>query len=72
MAPVEAQIRQHKEQLKQRQASIQRIHDATDTLEQKIRAFETVRNEQGELAARLAALANGATTALYAEPAAAA
>jgi uncharacterized protein YdcH (DUF465 family) len=40
MAPLEAQIRQHKEQLKQRQASIQRIHDATDSLEQKIAAHE--------------------------------
>jgi chaperonin cofactor prefoldin len=72
MAPVEAQIRQHKEQLKHRQASIQRIHDATDTLEHKIRAFETLRKELDQLAARLGALANGATTALYAEPAAAA
>jgi vacuolar-type H+-ATPase subunit I/STV1 len=34
------QIRQHKEQLRHRQASIQRIHDATDSLEQKIAAFE--------------------------------
>jgi hypothetical protein len=34
MAPLEAQIRQHKDQLKHRLASIQRIHDATDSLEQ--------------------------------------
>jgi len=40
MAPLEAQIRQHKDQLKQRQASVQRIHDATDSLEQKIAAHE--------------------------------
>ncbi|MEC5159104.1 hypothetical protein ACFDR9_002626 [Janthinobacterium sp. CG_23.3] len=40
MAPLEAQIRQHKDQLKHRLASIQRIHDATDSLEQKIDAFE--------------------------------
>jgi len=49
MAPLEAQIRQHKEQLKHRQASIQRIHDATDSLEQKIEAFEA---SQQELAAQ--------------------
>jgi phage shock protein A len=41
MAPLEAQIRQHKDQLKHRLASIQRIHDATDSLEQKIAAFES-------------------------------
>lgn len=46
MAPLETQIRQHKEQLRHRLASIQRIHDATDSLEQKIAAFET---RQGEL-----------------------
>ncbi|MEW6373674.1 MAG: dynamin family protein [Pseudomonadota bacterium] len=40
MAPLETQIRQHKEQLRHRLASIQRIHDATDSLEQKIAAFE--------------------------------
>jgi Spy/CpxP family protein refolding chaperone len=40
MAPLEAQIRQHREQLRHRQASIQRIHDATESLEQKIAAFE--------------------------------
>lgn len=49
MAPLEAQIRQHKEQLRHRQASIQRIHDATDSLEQKIEAFEA---SQLELAAQ--------------------
>ncbi|GAB3412457.1 dynamin family protein [Massilia agilis] len=70
MAPVEAQIRQHKEQLKHRQASIQRIHDATDTLEQKIRAFEALREELDQLAARLVALAQGVTAELSAEPAA--
>ena len=46
MAPLETQVRQHKEQLRHRLASIQRIHDATDSLEQKIAAFEA---RQGEL-----------------------
>jgi hypothetical protein len=71
MAPIEAQIRQHKEQLKHRQASIQRIHDATDTLEQKIRAFESLREELDALARRLAGLGQGVVAALEAEPAAA-
>ncbi|OON59826.1 GTPase [Massilia sp. KIM] len=57
MAPLEAQIRQHREQLRQRQASIQRIHDATDSLEQKIAAFETVQAELEATRARLAAMA---------------
>ncbi|MFZ4876092.1 dynamin family protein [Janthinobacterium sp. Mn2066] len=40
MAPLEAQIVEYKEQLKLRFASIQRIHDATGSLEQKIAAFD--------------------------------
>ena len=40
MAPLEAQIVEYKEHLKLRLASIQRIHDATDSLEQKIAGFE--------------------------------
>jgi hypothetical protein len=71
MAPIEAQIRQHKEQLKHRQASIQRIHDATETLEQKIRAFETHRDEIEQLGARLGALAGTLAQALDTEPVAA-
>jgi hypothetical protein len=70
MAPIEAQIRQHKEQLKHRQASILRIHDATDTLEQKIRTFETHRDDLERLADSMRALADGVAVALKAEPAA--
>lgn len=40
MAPLDAQIHEHKLQLKQRQKSIERIYDATDSLEEKITAFE--------------------------------
>jgi hypothetical protein len=64
MAPLEAQIRQHREQLRGRQASIQRIHDATDSLEQKIAAFEAGQGDLDRLAARLADLAGGVTAAL--------
>jgi hypothetical protein len=66
MAPLEAQIRQHREQLRHRQASIQRIHDATETLEQKIAAFETAQQDLEQMKDRLAKLAASVTQALEA------
>ncbi len=45
MAPLEAQIREHKGQLKNRMQSIQRIHVATDSLEDKITSFESMQAE---------------------------
>jgi len=45
MAPLEAQIREHKAQLKNRMQSIQRIHVATDSLEDRIASFETMQEE---------------------------
>jgi hypothetical protein len=45
MAPLEAQIREHKNQLKNRMQSIQRIHVATDSLEDKIASFEALQAE---------------------------
>lgn len=45
MAPIEAQIREHKNQLKNRMQSIQRIHVATDSLEEKIASFEAMHTE---------------------------
>ncbi|TFW30743.1 dynamin family protein [Massilia horti] len=68
MAPLEAQIRQHRDQLRGRQASIQRIHDATDSLEQKIAAFEAIQGDLDELKTRLTELAQGVRTALDADP----
>jgi hypothetical protein len=67
MAPLEAQIRQHKDQLKQRQASIQRIHDATDSLEQKIEAFEASQAALEQQKTRLAELAGAISIAINAE-----
>ena len=64
MAPLEAQIRQHKEQLKHRLASIQRIHDATDSLEQKIASFETSQEELERLRSRLLEIAGDVTLAM--------
>ena len=62
MVPLETQIRQHKEQLRHRLSSIQRIHDATDSLEQKIAAFESNQQELERQRQRLLAL-NGAVVA---------
>ncbi|MGB9107472.1 MAG: dynamin family protein [Telluria sp.] len=69
MAPLEAQIRQHREQLRHRQSSIQRIHDATESLEQKIAAFESAQRDLEGVKARLALLA-GAVTRVLDQPAA--
>ena len=76
MAPLEAQIRQHKDQLKHRQASIQRIHDATDSLEQKIEAHErdqhTLDAQKVHLLQLAAAIANAIEAGLEEDPARAA
>jgi chromosome segregation ATPase len=64
MAPLEAQIRQHRDQLRHRQASIQRIHDATESLEQKIAAFEGARHDLDSMKARLGGLSAAVARAL--------
>ena len=64
MSPLEAQIRQHKDQLKHRLASIQRIHDASDTLETKITSFEASQGDTEKVKARLSQLAGGVTAAM--------
>ena len=64
MAPLEAQIRQHKEQLKHRLVSIQRIHDATDSLETKIESFEASQAALEKVKARLDELARNVTAAM--------
>jgi hypothetical protein len=56
MAPLEAQIREHKIQLKQRKQSIERIHFATDTLEEKVKSFEQMQIELDQQKAKLSAL----------------
>ncbi len=47
MAPMETQVREHQIQLKRRLESIKRIHQATDTLEDRIAELDSV--EQGLL-----------------------
>lgn len=64
--PLETQIRQHRDSLRQRQATVQRIHDASDSLEQKIGVFESGQAELENTRARLSALAAGVTTTLAA------
>ena len=67
MAPLEAQIRQHRDQLRHRQASIQRVHDATDSLEQKIAAFEASQAELERTRACLADMAGRVNASLDAD-----
>ncbi len=64
MSPLEAQIRQHKDQLKHRLASIQRIHEASDSLETKIASFESSQQDIEKVKARLTQLAGGVTAAM--------
>lgn len=66
MAPLEAQIRQHREQLRHRQSSIQRIHDATESLEQKIAAFESAQQALEQVKTKLSALTGAVTQVLEA------
>jgi hypothetical protein len=67
MTPLEAQIRQHRDQLRHRQASIQRILEATDSLEQKIAAFEAAQHDLGQVKARLVSLSGVVADALRAD-----
>jgi hypothetical protein len=64
MSPLEAQIRQHKDQLKHRLASIARIHDATDGLEKNISMFEARQGDIDSVRARLHQLADAVTHAM--------
>lgn len=66
MSPLEARIRQHRDQLRQRQVSIQRVHDATGTLDQKIAAFDAARRDVDAARARLAELTGDVAGALRA------
>ncbi len=67
MAPLEAQIREHKNQLKNRMQSIQRIHVATDSLEEKISSFDNMQAAIDEQKSALAELEQKMKDALAAE-----
>ena len=45
MAPMETQVREHRIQLKRRLESIKRIHQATDTLEDRITELESIEKD---------------------------
>ncbi|MEA5098233.1 MAG: dynamin family protein [Burkholderiaceae bacterium] len=68
IAPLEAQIREHKEQLKHRQQSVQRIHVAIDSLEDKIDALEQQKSETEAILNRLVVLENALKASISGEP----
>lgn len=67
MAPLEAQIGEHKLQLKRRKKSIEKIHLATDSLEEKVLAFEQMRFELETQRAMLTRLENELKSAIAAQ-----
>lgn len=67
MAPLEGQIREHKNQLKNRMQSVQRIHVATDSLEEKIASFDGMQAQVDAQKAALQKMENKLVSALKAE-----
>ncbi|HJU71884.1 MAG TPA: dynamin family protein [Paucimonas sp.] len=70
MAPLEAQIWEHRSQLKKRKQSIERIHLATDSLEDKIASMEQIQAELEEQKKKLHMLESDLNNAIAAELAA--
>lgn len=66
MAPLEAQIGEHKLQLKRRKKSIEKIHVATDSLEEKLLSFEQMQADMEMQRAQLARLENDLKAAVSA------
>lgn len=64
MAPVEAQVREHQLQLRRRVESIRRIHEATETLEDRIAELEQVGTGLDSQIAELSLHARGIGTML--------
>lgn len=67
MAPLEAQIGEHKSQLKRRRQSIERIHEATDSLEEKVQSLEQMQIELEAQRKLLATLEAGLKNAIAAD-----
>jgi hypothetical protein len=67
MAPLEAQIREHRDQLKQRRSSIERIHLAADDLEVRVDALQRMQAELEGQKQALAACESALKAALAAE-----
>ena len=56
IAPMETQVREHQIQLKRRLESVQRIHDATETLDERIKELEANANTTTQQMEHLASL----------------
>jgi hypothetical protein len=67
MVPLEGQIREHKSQLKRRRQSVERIHLATDSLEEKVASFEVMEAELSGQFAQLQALEQSLKDAVRAD-----
>lgn len=67
MAPMETQVREHQIQLKRRLESIRRIHQATDTLEERIAELESVDKSLQQQVAALGGMVAGVQGLLGAE-----
>ena len=67
MAPLEAQIREHKNQLKQRRNSIERIHLAADDLDVRVTALERMQADLEQHRQALAECESGLKAALAAD-----
>jgi len=68
MAPLEAQILEHRSQLKKRKQSIERIHSAIDSLEEKVESLERMQAEFEEQKKKLAMLEDELKKAISSEP----
>ena len=67
MAPLEAQIQEHKQQLRRRKQSVERIHLATDSLEEKVEALESMQAELDAFRANVAAAERALKQAIAAD-----
>jgi hypothetical protein len=60
MSPMESQVREHQVQLRRRLESIKRIHQASDTLEERVQELEqirdSIRDQERQLENRIAAV----------------
>ncbi len=65
MSPLETQVREYQLQLKRRLESVKRIHQATDTLEDRVRELAQMQSVLEVQLAELAAIANALRATLY-------
>jgi hypothetical protein len=69
MSPLETQVREYQIQLKRRLESVKRIHEATDTLENRVEELKQSEQAVCALLDELAVLQDGVAAALGAPPA---